>query len=231
MIAQIRWACRALATTMALSLLLAAPAAQAVLVDSAGDSFTVEWLLADGATDPNGNTNGTGVDIAAEATFSLSAYDTAADSIGLSITATNTTVPNSKAIGLHKLGFGTTPDVTGVTFSDDADGGFIGASLGGFSALPNAALIDVTAATGPGAPNTLQAGDSDTFGLTLSFANLTSDGVDFGPFDAFFQSNPQSFQVPANGNGSEVPAPGTLALLGTGLLALGWVGRRRGMAG
>ena len=231
MIAQIRRASRALATTMALPLLLLAPTAQAVVVDSVGDSFTVEWLLADGATDPNGNTNNTGVDISAEATFSLSDYDTAGDAIGLSITATNTTTPTTKEIGLYKLGFGTTPDATNVLFSDTPDGGFIGASLGAFPNFPNAALIDVIATTDPGAGNTLQFGESDTFGLTLSFADLSADGVEFGPFDAFFQSNPASFQVPANGNGNSVPVPGTLALLGAGLLALGFLGRRRGMAG
>jgi len=215
----------------ALGLLLAAPAAQAEYISSVGDSFTVNWLLPDGATDPNGNTNNTGVDISAEAEFSLQAYNTAEDYLDLAITATNTTEPDDHEVGLYKIGFGTTPDTTGVTFHDDPDGEFIDASLGSHPAFPDSAYIDVTSSTDPGAPKNLQAGESDTFGLQLSFVELPQSGVELAPFDAFFQSNPNSFQVPSNGNGQEVPAPGSLALLGLGILALGWMGRRQALSG
>jgi len=201
------------------ALVLAAPA-QAVMISqsSVGDSFTIEWLLADGATDSNGNTNNTGQDITAEAVFELTAFDIGNDSITLSIMATNTTAPNDDEIGLWKIGFGTDPDATGVDFLDENDGAFDDATMGSFPAFPNSAFIDVTSSTDPGAKFNLQAQESDEFDLDVSFADLTDTSViRLEPFDAFFQGDPDSYQF---GSTTQVPAPTPLALLGIGLIGL-----------
>lgn len=213
----------------------AGAAAHAVPISSGsvGSSFSISWLLEDGATDDNGNVNNTGQDISAEAVFTIDDFVTADDTdpdstngdfIDLRIDATNTTAPNDDEIGLWKLGFGTSPDAIAVTFIDDPDGEFVDATLGTFEAFPDSKAIDVTTSTDPGARFNLQAGESDTFLLRIEFDDLTTlTTVDFAPFNAFFQGDPDSYQF----GSVSVPVPGTLALVGAGLVLLGWSRRRR----
>jgi len=218
------------AGTLALGL-AATPSAQAAIVSqsSVGTSFTVNWLLSDGANDDNGNTNSTGEDISAEAIFTLDEFDAANNAVEFTIKVTNTTdANNDDEIGLYKFAFGTDPDAEAVTFSDDPDGEFDDARLsdvpGQDSAFPDSAQIDVTALSGNGTPNNLQADEMDTFMIRISFASLSSDSqVSVTPFNAFFQSDPDSFQVRGV---QEIPLPATVALLGVGILGLG-LGLRR----
>ena len=190
-----------------------------------GDSFTVEWLLADGNSDANGNVNNTGQAISAEAVFELAAFDTDSNYIDLRITATNTTASNDDEVGLWKIGFGTNPEATAVGFYDDDDGEFINATS---DSLPGLTSIEVVSNTDPGKPKNLQAGESDAFNVQVSFSDLTeSSEITLDPFGAFFQSDPDSFQVLSDdGNGNEVPAPAPLVLLGIGIGMLGLFGSR-----
>lgn len=226
--------------------LLSPLASQAFVIDkdtTTSEIFTVNYSLANGATDPNTNTNNTGYDLMASVSISMTAFDTANDFISLVLTVANTTdswdgVGTDPEIGLQQLAFGTTPDATAVEFTDDADGEFIEAHLFGNpdSALDlgNTLSLDTVSTTGTGASNRLLAGESDTFFLKISFTDLIDAGVTFSPFSSKWQTNPDSFQFagtepgsgPGPGPGPSIPEPNSLALLGLGALLLRWSSRK-----
>ena len=200
--------------------------ANAFIIDSSnssGDTFTVDWLLSDGSTDPNGNTNLTGYDIQGEALFTFLGADTTLNTISFDITLSNTTATNTAEIGLQKFGFGTTPDAISATFADADDAGVISAVIGTAPEFPDSALIDLLTATGTGAPLSLLAGESDTFNLVIGFSALASDfSVGFDPFNVKYQTDPDSFEF-----GTSVPEPSVFALMGLGLVGLGFSRRRK----
>ena len=203
--------------------------ANAFIIDSStsnGDTFSVDWLLSNGGTDGNGNVNGTGYDILGEALFTFLEADITLNTISFDITLSNTTAANNDVnIGLQKFGFGTTPNATSATFSDFVDEGVISATLGTTSEFPDSAIIDLLALTGTGAPRSIQAGESDTFNLVIGFSDLAGDfSVGFDPFNVKYQSDEGSYEF---GPGVSVPEPSVFALMGLGLVGLGFSRRRK----
>jgi len=198
------------------ALLVITMTAQAGVITNTGDNFVETLILANGANDGNGNTNNTGQDISVDLTFELA--DAVGSDILLNITATNTTAVNDDEVGLYMFGFGIDPDAIGVSFMNDSYDPFNDATLSTFPAFPDSALIDITAATGPGAPKNLQAGETDFMQVVISFGSgnyAYGDAITIDPINVFVQSDPDSFQF-----GATVPAPagGLLLLLGLVLM-------------
>lgn len=225
---------------MGLLLLGASMSAHAFVVDSSsvGSSYEITWELLNGATDPNGNLNDTGYDLTGSALFNVTDFDADADTVSFMLTLSNTTDPtNSVNAGLQKFGFATSANAEVASWSQitgDADRvtdvrNFRNSDneLDNSVAPGNTQIIDVVAATGTGAPNSLQGGEEDLLELILDVPGLTEDGVEFSPFAVKYQTDAGSFEFPGgedDGGGTpqgEAPVPGTLALLGLGALLLG----------
>jgi len=225
----------------------AATVAEAAIFDAVGDTATVNWFLADGADDPNGNTNTLGQNISAMAVFELTSFDSSADEIELKVTITNTTTAFEVGgeeinVGIQKFGLGTSPDATAVTLNNegtkpdipDDEDVFLTSELESANEFVNSATIDITSETGKGAPRALLQQKTDMFFLTITFADL-GDMIELTPFDIKIQTNGPpdgpSFQLVGtedhNGGGTDVPLPPTLLLLGAGLIGLGALSRRQ----
>jgi len=205
-----------------------------------GSTFLATWELQAGVTDPNGNTNLTGVDLTGSALFTF--LGSSGNTIDLEITLTNTTVANSVTAGLQKFGFATDPYATVADFIQDGDTAAFAAIAGDTDKVISAdnsvspevqnstpQVIDVEARTDTGAPKALLSGEFDVFRLTLSYATLDlAAGVEFSPFAVKYQTNRGSYEFPGDdcppgtpGCGAPptgVPVPGTLVLLGLGAL-------------
>jgi len=238
-------------TAAGLALLGVASVAQAYTIDSSSyafQSFTVTWSLLDGQTDPNGNTNDTGTDLTGSAAFVFTGFDVDTNQVTFELTLENTTAPNTMDIGLQKFGMGTTPNLTVVSWAQISNGDTdkvvsvadlsnSDSELDNAVAPGNQTLIDVVTATNPGGSSTLLAGEKDTFKLVLELALGESFDIDapksivFTPFAVKYQTKEGSFEFAGHGNGGGgpsggVPLPGTLALLGIGVLAARRVARR-----
>ena len=216
--------------------------ANAFVVDSTtaiDTEFKIFYQLNSGDTDPNGNTNVTGQTISGNVVMVLKAFDTTTDLIQFLVTTSNTSADTGLHVGFQKLAFGINPDATGVTFTDAADAGFISAQIGADPEVENAVgglTLDIQTETGVGAPKTLNAGETDTFTLDISFADLTNAGATFDPFSSKWQTGAGSYEFPGtptdpgpdpDPDPDPMPVPGTLLLLGLGLFGLRWT-RRKG---
>lgn len=211
---------------------VAAPASAAVITGT-GSDFSDAWSF----LGQPGNVSLTG-------NYSVDVTAFSSTSMTLLITLTNTS-PGSN-VRLVSWGFGTNPDITGVTFSDPqgSDGGMVNSLL---DSIPNTGnQIEVCAFGGPncnggGSGGIQSQGGSDIFQLVLTGnwgSSLTLD-----PFGYKFQGPGGSYECLSNGNtstctgspppppppppGQLLPEPGTLALIGLGALGVGALRRRK----
>lgn len=205
-----RYGVRALAT--ALAGLIIPAAGHAFLITNAtplGAQFTVNYLLADGADDGNGNENTLGQDISATVLFELLGLgtdtSTGLEFITLGVTATNTSAQLDPAneVGLVHLAFGTNPAAAGVELDNidlgggDAqkfknvayDDGSPPPDISPAMTLGNTLVLNVAASTKPGANKRLLEQQWDHFQLDVMFTEIPDAGVFFTPFSSFWQSS------------------------------------------
>jgi hypothetical protein len=197
--------------------------------------YTINFLLEEGET---ANTLNTVQDLSATVLFKHTAWDAGTNTLSVEIDVTNTSTLLGNEAGLWKLAFGMDPNATSVTLTHLSGANkFKNAQVTIDPALVNNVLdlsVGSQASTDPGYPSTLQEQQQDKFRLDFVFTSLGGDGVEFSPFGSFWQTSTESFQFGDNGNGggpggngNGIPEPASLALLGVGLLAMGWVTRRR----
>jgi hypothetical protein len=182
-----------------------------------------------------------GVDLEGTVQIDTTAFNTTTNTITLQVTLINTT--DAATLGLNNWtswGFGIDPNATSVSFSDGSDGGMVGATLGdlpGFKTVELCAFAssDCNPAGGSTA-GIAEGGGSDTFFLTINFADLTTAGAVIDPIVARFTSaglnseGSYTFSTPPGPTPppiTDVPLPGTIALLGLGLVGAGLLRTRR----
>lgn len=212
-----------LAGSLAFAALAVAGTANAITVsDGTAQNFSWSYALADR------NLTGTG-------SFTVTGFSS--NSLTITFTLNNTgTIAGQGGDRLTAFGFGIDPNATGVTFSDASDGGIIDAGLFNGN-IGNGIIVEVCAWGGQncngGGNGGLEVGDSDTFSILLAGTWGTSVNID--PLALKYQTGSGSYEFTASsststsstgGSGNQVPEPGTLGLLGLGLVGLAY-GRRR----
>lgn len=206
-------------TVVIAAALFSVGSAQATLVDSGSSLLNFSWSYNTGT--------GAGV-LTGTGTMTFSGFNS-------NLLTVNTTLNNTSPLSSNRLtsfGFGIDPDVTGVSFSDAADGGMIAATLNN---IPSLASIEVCSYGGQncsgGANGGIRGLRSDTFSLWL--AGTWGSSVDVAPIGFKYQTGYGSFEFltsSSSGSSGSVPEPnaGALTLLGLGLLGASFAARRRG---
>lgn len=209
------------ASSVLAGLMFAGSASAAMITfDSVGDSGTIHY---------GGNIDQTDVEgLSASTSFTLT--EIKSSSFVFDIVVANTTNSLWEESRVSRIGFNVDPNVTSVTASSPWF-----ALLGG--SFPNQfGQLDIciqgqTQGSCSGGPGGVEIGDSASFSLELGFASLPGS-VTLDNFGVRWQSlNSEALGYDDDsGTGTpvtKVPEPGTLGLLGLGVLGLTMAGRRR----
>jgi len=207
-----RWVTAALMTA---ALVVAGPATRAeastITVDSVGQGFDLNWTLDLGG----GNV------LIADAHVLVTAISSS--SVTLDFTVTNNTVGGSNE-AIHAIGFDTNPNATSASITSGSYFSYVGLQ----QTFPGFQTIDVcvwtsTNCTGGTQPANLAPGLTDSFVLTLGGTWGTPPSLDMSRFVIKMQGDLGSYEF----EGSVVPEPASLLLLGTGLTLVATGLRRR----
>lgn len=207
---------------LAAAAFVAASSANAVLIGTGGvNPYTFSWSEAvTGGNVLTGN-----------GSMTVSGFNSGL----LSITIT---LNNTSAIGgqggerLTGFAFGIDPNATGTPgFVDANDGGMVAASFASGALAANVQGVEICAFGGQncsgGSNGGIFAGGTDTF--TVLLLGSWGSSVDIAPLGVRYQTGYGSFtfDVPGGGGGGgKLPEPGTLGLLGLGVLGLAAFRRR-----
>jgi len=207
----------------------------ATILSSGSDTMNFTWSYDTGGA--AGTLTGSG---------SIVASGFNSSSLLLTVSLSNTSIVLGDR--LTSFGFGIDPNATSVAFSDVADGGMVGASL---SSIPSLATIEVCAYGGPncsgGGNGGILPGGSDSFALTLG--GTWGSTVNIDPLGYKFQTALTSYEFTSSSSSTSssstsssstsssstssgqssgtIPEPGTVSLLGLGLLGQVWLLRQR----
>ncbi len=177
-------------------------AAHAVLLTSAAPSTNFSWSYNTGSSLLTGF-----------GSISLSGFNSS--SLTAAISLSNTSQAGGQGgERLTGFGFGIDPNVSGVSFSDAADGGMIGAAAG---SLPSLGNIEVCSRSGPncngGANGGIYAGLSDAFSIIM--AGTWGSSVDIDPIGIRYQTGYGSFTFTTSASSSTTTTSSTSSTGGT----------------
>jgi hypothetical protein len=219
------------------------PTYQASITDAdVGQSFTLYWDVPAGTV----GDSALPVDLTATITFTINAfnvdYGTGNDTLSLGINIANTTdlsaYPGTNS-AITSFGFGVTPDATATIGSSGSVFDMVGTGSGtsqnypgGFSNIDVCIFAD--GCSGGNVNDGLQAGSSDSLTIDLTgnfdlYGDSHTGALALFDFPLKFQGTWGSFETPGQITPPppSVPEPGTLALLGIALFAVGLTNRRR----
>ena len=212
--------------------LFAATQAQALFLDNGSvtvgrddvsQSFQVNWLVPEGTGNPANP-----VDLTAVSTWTVTSFTD--NAFGLSISLTNTTdlsaFPQNQRADLTSFGFATDPNSSVGSFTGGST--FIAYTEGNTAPL-NAVDLCVYSGNNCAGAGTAGLGADQSDALSLTLTGQFGDSMVLSSFMSRWQTAWDSYNVfPTNGGTPVgVPEPGTLGLIGLGLLGLGMVTRRR----
>jgi hypothetical protein len=217
------------AAALGCTTLLSAAPASAVVIDSVADDFTINWSKV---------ING-GITVRGSAFFDVTAVSDSQIDVTVSLSnLTDLGVPVGWKGGWSSIGWAITPNATGGAFLDTGNK----FDSGVFDSIPSLKQVEVCIYSGNGcsggSQNSLLAeGASDTFSLRLWSSPDWSRVWSFDYFGAKFQTDNGSYEFYGCVAGTQgcdsqnpptnVPEPGTLALMGLALVVVGIARRRR----
>lgn len=206
--------------------LLGATQAGAVSVtfNSVGETQTVTLTCVGGASDCSTTTS------TLSATFEIKLVTLGATSATFEIKITNnSTVGGQGGDRLTAFSFvNVTPNLTGCASASSGWDATCGVNAGGGFNPVELCVWDGQNCNGGSNQGVFGAGGTETITLSMNFVSGVPP-ITFDTFVAKFQTGQGSFHISDGGDGGDgdVPEPGTLALLGLGLLGLGFGARRK----
>lgn len=193
---------------------------QAIQINGAGDTWTVDWLVSASST------TGLSSDLTATSSWQVTSFSATQIVLDISITNTTTLTPLLTNADIVSFGFGISPDATASISTAGSIFNMVSAGSGPQQNFPGGfkdidVCIFASGCSGGTVNNALHAGATDSLQLLLT-GNFSSGSTSLLYFPVKFQTNQGSYEPAGcvNGNGCTVPEPGMAGLLLIGLLGI-----------